>query len=252
MLDIETAPNLAYVWGFWKQNVGVNQIKENGYMLSWAAKWLGEELQYYADVRNNGSEKQLLEKLWPLLDEAYIVVAHNGAKFDLPKINGRFLINGIQPPSPVKVVDTWQIAKRQLGLPANSLAYLSEVLDLPNKKDGHKKFPGFELWAECLKNNIEAWEEMKEYNIVDILALEDLYMKLRPYAKGHPNVAIQHEQEEIRCPVCGGNHYQRRGFYTTNVSKFQRYNCNDCGTWFRSRYTELPKEVRKNQMLVAR
>ncbi len=41
LLDIETSPNLAYVWGLFKQNVAINQIKESGSVLCWAAKWYG-------------------------------------------------------------------------------------------------------------------------------------------------------------------------------------------------------------------
>ena len=42
-LDIETAPLLGYVWGLWKNNVGLNQIYRDSYVLNWAASWLGED-----------------------------------------------------------------------------------------------------------------------------------------------------------------------------------------------------------------
>lgn len=246
ILDIETAPNLAYVWRFWKQNIGMNMIKEDSSMLSYAAKWYGSDEVFYEDTSGGGTEKRMLKKLWPLLDEADIVVAHNGKKFDLPKIMGRMMVNGIAPHSPVKVVDTLLVSRRVFGFDANSLAYLARILKLDIQKGKHKKYPGFELWIGVLADDKEAWKEMKEYNIDDILVLEDLYTKILPHIYNHPNLGVyQDEQEGTEvCPKCNGVHLQRRGFATTNVSKFQRYRCNDCGGWSRDRINILNKSHR--------
>jgi DNA polymerase elongation subunit (family B) len=245
VLDIETSPNVAYVWRFFKENVGAKQVLQNGTMLSFAAKWLDGDKIFYEDVSNQ-SELKMLKVLFELLDEADIVIAHNGDKFDLPHIQGRGLVLGLKPPSPYKTIDTVKVARDQFNFPSNSLEYLSIVLNLKNKKDGHKKFPGFELWLGVLANNPEAWNEMREYNIMDIKALEELYLLMRPWMKNHPNVAVFEEAEEMVCPRCGGHALQRRGFYYTNLGKYQRFRCNDCGGWGRTRYTELPLEVRKN------
>ena len=42
-LDIETAPMVGTFWGLWKQNIGLNQIAEDWYILCYAAKWLDTE-----------------------------------------------------------------------------------------------------------------------------------------------------------------------------------------------------------------
>ena len=81
ILDVETAPNVAYVWRFFKTNVGAKQVVEKGYMLSFAAKWLGEDDIYYSDTSNQ-KEIGLLKDLLPLLEEADMIVAHNGERFD--------------------------------------------------------------------------------------------------------------------------------------------------------------------------
>lgn len=243
LLDIETAPNLAYVWRFFKENVSPAQLVEASSILSWAAKWLGEDEIFYCDVKNR-SEKAMLKKLNKLLDKADAVVGHNGSGFDMPKIRGRSLVHGLKPASPYKEIDTWRVAKREFGFESNSLAYLALVFGL-TPKTGHNKFPGFKLWSEVLAGNEEAWAELKEYNIQDVLTLEELYYIMRPYDRRHPNVAVFAESGEIICDKCGSTNNQRRGFYNTNVGKYQRYQCNDCGGWHRSRYTELPKEARK-------
>lgn len=242
VLDIETAPNVAYVWQFWQANVGAKQVLDHSYIMSFAAKWLGSDEIFYVENRKD-NEAALLEPLFGLLDEADIIIAHNGNKFDLPKIKGRGLVHGMTPPSPYKTVDTCLTARRQFGFSANSLEYLCDILDC-SKKLSHKKFPGFELWLECLRQNDEAWEEMKEYNIHDVISLEELYYKMLPYIENHPNVAVLKEGDVISCPKCGSEDNHRRGYYTTNVGKYQRFRCNSCGGWHRSRFTEYPKDKR--------
>lgn len=234
LLDIETAPNMAYVWGAWKQNVGHNQWVKKSHIMSIAYKWLNAEGTFYMENRLN-DDRDIVREIYRLLDEADIVVAHNGQKFDLPTIIGRGVVHGFQPPSPYFIVDTFQVARKELRLVGNSLKILCDQLGLPAKED-HKKFPGFELWAECLKGNDEAWEEMKEYNIADVTSLEALYLRLRPYMKNHPNVV--YNTDEVKCPKCGGD-VQYRGYYFSRAGLcYRRFQCKKCGGWGRERFSQ--------------
>lgn len=243
ILDIETAPHIAYVWKFWKENIGHKQMLENGYILSFAAKDLHSEDVLYMENRDD-NEKQIVQELINILDEADVVIAHNALKFDLPTICARAATLGIDPPSPYKVVDTLAAAKRYFRFPRNTLEYLAWAFGV-SEKEQHKNFPGFELWYECLKKNDDAWEEMRLYNIQDVNTLEEVYLRMRPWIRNHPNIAVHNEPDKHCCPVCESENLQRRGFYHTNVGKYQRYRCNDCGTWSRTRYTEYPKEKRQ-------
>ena len=107
-LDIETAPSVAFVWKFWKENVGLDQVINNWFMLSWSAKWLGEDNMYYdvltsvEAIRQN--DARICATIWSLLDLADIVVAHNGNSFDLPKIQSRFVVHGFNPPSSYRLI----------------------------------------------------------------------------------------------------------------------------------------------------
>lgn len=241
--DIETSPAKVYVWKFWKENVAPKQVIEHPHIMSFAAKWLGEDEIFYEESRTD-NDKFLVEKLCYYLDQADMVVAHNGANFDLPKIRARALVHGIPPPSPVKVIDTLKIARTEFGFSANSLEYLSNVLGLKIQKGTHPKFAGFTLWLECLKGNEEAWKSMKDYNIKDIVVLEELYLKLRPWDTKAPNLAVYAEEnDKVVCPKCGGDHVQWRGYAYTNTGKYHRFQCTDCGGWGRGRYSVLPKNV---------
>ena len=247
ILDIETAPNVAHVWRFWKENVGAKQVLEHSTIMSFAYKWLGEDGIYYEDAQHQ-SEKKLLKSLLNVLDVADIVIAHNGAKFDLPTIQGRAMVSGLKPPSPYKIIDTLLVARYEFNFPANSLEYLAILLSCEDK-GGHHKFPGFLLWQECLKGNPEAWEEMKIYNKQDVSTLEEVYLKMRPYMRRHPNVAVFNEPDSLVCPKCGSAHIQKRGYTNTNVGKYQKFQCQSCGGWARTRYSEYPAD-KKHALLV--
>ena len=231
LLDIENTPSLAYVWKFWQENISSKQVKEHAQILSVAWKWLGEDDVFYVESRR-GNDKKIIKAVHAVLEEADIVVAHNAKKHDLPIINARSLIHGYGPPSPYKIVDTLLEARKTFKFGQNSLEYLADYLGCTPKMQG-RKFPGFELWKECLLGNPEAWAEMREYNIQDVLTLEEVYLKLRPWMTRHPNVAIYNEGAETVCDKCGSTHVQFRGYYKTNVSKFKRFRCNDCGSWGR-------------------
>jgi len=243
LIDIETAPNVAYVWGAFKQFVGSDQWISKTHIMSYAAKWLDKDSIMYEDNRTS-NDKSIVKNIYKLLDEADIVVAHNGDKFDLPVIVGRGLIYGYKPPSPYFTVDTLKIARRQFRFPMNSLAFLCEHLNLP-QKGGHKKYPGFELWLGCLRQEEEAWKEMEEYNIQDVISLEALYLKLRPYIKNHPNIARFLYEEDVNCPKCGSNDIQFRGYYFTKAGlSYHKFQCNSCGGWGRVKHKS--KEVFDN------
>lgn len=246
-LDIETAPKRAYVWGLWKQNVGTNQIISDWYMLTWSAKWYGEEevigerLTFAEAIKED--DKRLLTNLHELLEEADVVVAHNGKKFDVPSINTRFIINGILPPSPYRQIDTLTVAKRQFKFTSNRLDYIGKMLGVGRKIDTG----GFELWERCMQGEDAALEEMLTYNKQDVLLLEAVYTKLRPFISNHPNHNVYTDRP--CCPTCGSEHVHKKGKHHTNVSTFQRYKCMSCGAPSRARINERDTAIMKRQLI---
>lgn len=239
-IDIETSPTFAAVWSLFKTNVGVDMIEDDFFIMSYSAKWLGDDVPLYADCRSTPEDDMnLLRQIHVLFDEADFVVAHNGDKFDIKKINSRLLMKGFKPPSPYRTIDTLKIAKKHFGFVSNKLQYLTDRL-CKNKKQSHGKYPGYTLWSECLKGNMEAWDEMKEYNIMDVISLEELYLVMRPWYSTHPVISMYKESDEETqlCPKCGSSHVHRRGYTRTNGGIYQRFKCMSCGGWSRSRYSE--------------
>lgn len=247
LFDIETAPNLAHVWSFFKENTNDDKLLQDGYIMSFAAKWLGESDVIYQECRN-GKDKSLVKRLIGLIDEADIIVGHNGERFDYSWVRSKGAIYGMPPPSPVKVVDTYKEAKKHFYFPSYRLSYLTRVFGLKDQKSSHKLYPGHQLWMACLNGDDAAWEELREYNIKDVFALEGLYKAMLPWISNHPNHAVYSDSEELVCTKCGSKHVHRRGYYRTNVSKFARYQCQDCGGWSRSRYNEASKEKMRSTL----
>ncbi len=234
VFDIETAPILGYVWGLWENNVGLNQIHSDWYVLSWAAKWLGEKRMMQQDqskAKNIEDDKGLLKGIWDLLDKADIVITQNGKSFDQKKLNARFVINGMQPPSSYKHIDTKILAKKHFAFTSNKLEYMTDKLCTKYKKLKHTKFEGFDLWKECLRGNKAAWREMRKYNKYDVLSLEELYTKLIAWDN---TINFSNILGELVC-TCGSKSFVKRGFFYTSVAKYQRYRCSKCGSETRDR-----------------
>jgi len=249
IIDIETAPLLAYVWGLWDNNVALNQIKSDWYILSYAAKWLHDPSNkvIYNDQRgkkNIEDDSSLLKEIWKLMDEADVLLTQNGKKFDVRKINARLIQHKLPPPSSFRQIDTMVIAKKVFGFTSNKLEYMTHKLNVQNKKLKHAQFGGFELWKECLAGNKAAWDEMKEYNIMDILSLEELYHTLKPWDKTI-NFNVFNDDEENLCS-CGSNEFTKKGFVYTNSGKYHRYICDVCGAEQTDKENLLSKEKRKS------
>jgi hypothetical protein len=246
LLDCETAPIIAHVWGLWNNDVGLNQIEKDWHILSWSAKWLDDPVSkiMYMDQRaakNIEDDRKIMVGIWKLLNQADIIVTHNGKKFDQKKLNARFIIHGMKPPGTFKHIDTLVLAKKQFGFTSNKLEFIANALGTKHRKLPHKKFPGHELWRECLAGNKAAWKEMEAYNKHDVLVLEDVYRRLVPWGAG-TNLNV-YEPGATTCQ-CGGK-IVRDGHTYTSKGKFQRYWCSSCGAWTRDSTNLLTKEQRK-------
>lgn len=231
IFDIETAPNLAYVWGKYEQNV--LQFEREFYMLAVAWKWLGQKRSYVRVLpdyktykKDKFDDRELAQELWDLFDEADVVVAHNGDRFDIRKAQGRFVYHKMDPPAPFQSIDTLKVARKYFNFNSNKLDDLGKLLGL-GRKVSHG---GWDLWAGCLADDKKAWNLMRKYNKQDILLLEDVYLTLRPWMTNHPNHNVFVGEDEL-CPICGEDSLQRRGTMKTRVTVYRRYHCQSCGGW---------------------
>lgn len=232
LLDIETSPITGYTWGTYQQNV--LQILENVKVISIAWQWLGDpavacialpDFPGYKPGRVD--DKKLVKFIWDLLDQADIIIAHHGDSFDLKILNARFARYSLNAPSFYKTVDTRAVAKKYFRFDSNKLNELGTYLG-----EGQKiNTGGFGLWVRCMAGETRAWDKMKKYNIQDVVLLERIYLRLRPFMTGHPNLNILADKHELSCPVCLSDKVVRRGIAITTAGQKQRFQCKDCGSW---------------------
>lgn len=239
VLDIETFPILAWSWTAYEANA--LRIAEDTSICAWSAKWLGgkhitKALCDYPDYKaGSRNDEKLLKDLWALLDEADVVVAHNGDRFDLKKITYRFMVHGMKPPSPFQSIDTLKAVKRVASFDRHNLGELGRTLRLGRKL----ATGGADLWFKCMEGDEKAWARMKRYNRQDVVLLEQVYLAIRPWMKAHPRA---HNGEE-NCPKCGSHKLQNRGSARTTTRVYQRLQCQGCGSWLRSTKAESAAKI---------
>lgn len=227
-LDIECSPTVAHVWGLWDQNVGINQIVDDGRMICFAAKWYGDSQTMFFSEAKDG-HRGMVEAAWRLLDECDVLVSFNGKKYDVKHLNREFVLAGLGAPSPYRNMDLLPVVRRQFAFPSNKLDYVAQRLGL-GRKVQHE---GHGLWVACMEGDVEAWSRMEAYNRGDVVLTEALYDRLRPWLTGGPHLGLWVNGGGLACPQCGGVECVPVGEATTGVSVFEAFRCVSCGGVFR-------------------
>lgn len=236
LLDIETAPNVAHVWGLYDQNIAINQLQSPGYTLCWSAKWHHDREIQFSSVLDG--QKRMVKRIHKLMCQADAICHYNGLKFDIPTLNKEFLLLGLNPPTPAKQIDLLQTARSRFRLASNKLDFVAKSLGLGQKL--HHK--GHELWTECMARNRTSFATMERYNKQDVVLLEKVYERLLPWIANHPNRSVL--DDTFCCPTCGSKKYQHRGSDVRLTGKFKRYQCQDCGKWFRINLREKSQKTK--------
>jgi len=232
------------VWSLRQEYINPQQIIHDKFIFSWSAKWLfGSEIMSGVLTHKEAKRKddlRILNTIWKLLDSADIVIAHNAKRFDVPILNGRFLIHKMKPPMYYQTIDTLQIARSTFGFSSNKLDYINQLLEIDGKKE-----TDFQLWVDCYNGDRQALRRLVEYNKHDVVILEELYVLLRPWIKSHPNLGVYVDTGLEVCPICGNSHLHWEGFYYTPVGRYEAFRCEICGAIGRRRTNDIDKEDRK-------
>lgn len=221
VIDIETSPALAYVWGLWDQNISINHIVTPSAPICFAAKFVGEPTIHFHSDWIDGHEG-MIKAAHDLISQADAIVGYNSDSFDIKKLWGEFLLNGMKPPPKPASIDLLKTVKK-LGYQSNKLAYIGPLLQIGRKV----KNEGIDLWVKCIDGDSVALRKMERYNIGDVRLTEKLYKKLIPFIHNHPHLGTTKNE----CGACGSNHVQSRGYRRTKHYKIQRIQCNTCGSW---------------------
>ena len=209
-------------------------VKDDWYILSISYKWLGSKRpithclsDYPSFKRNPADDRHLVKDIWRLFDEADILIAHNGDRFDIRKCNARFVAHGMQPPSPYKSIDTLKIARRHFKFDSNRLDALGGYLKIGRKRPT----TGAHLWLRCMAGERAAFSEMRRYNARDVELLEKVYLRLRGWASNHPDLSLYSIARSNCCPSCGGFDVVMGGKRFSKTQIRQQFQCKGCGSW---------------------
>ena len=229
--DLENAPSLGWYYDRYKEG-NIVADEQDWFMLSFAWQWADEKkvhckalCDYPGYAKNKIDDSHLIKDLHKLFDEADILIAHNGDRFDRRKSNSRFLGCGLPPPSPYKTIDTLKVARRQFMQGSNSLQSLGTFLGL----GGKLPTTGWHTWRGAIDGNPKAWAAIKKYNKRDVSLLRGVYERLLPWVPNHPDMRVY--TGKASCRNCGSHDLQLRGEERTLTTVKQRYQCKACAHW---------------------
>lgn len=242
LFDIESSRTVVELWRKGEQYVRWDQIKHTPYIISWSAKWLfspdaiGETVT--PSEAKNRDDVRIVKKIHKLLDQADLVITHNGDKFDIKVLNWYFIKYGLQPNNRYKSIDTLKEYRKIAAPPKGcSLDALAQELGYAGKI--HTEMS---LWERAEAGDKKALQEMQTYNINDVFTTEDIYLRIRGWMKTHPNFAMffemyQELQEgEYMCPRCTQVIYSTkftRKWRSPTGYVYKSCNCPHCGAILR-------------------
>lgn len=233
LLDIETLPGEGYFFDPRIDYLSADKVIKDVSISCWAAKWLFEPEIMGEVVSAKDAflreDKSILNGIWKLMNEADIVITHNGLKFDIPMLYGRFVTYQMSPPAKFQNVDTCQTAKNVFKFNYNGLDQLGQRFGIGKKID-----MSFLDWKNCLTNDRDATtalEQMLTYCKNDIAPLlEDVYLAMLPYIPNHPNLGLWNLDGNDCCKNCESKDiYWNEKPYATPAGLWNSWRCLSCG-----------------------
>ena len=208
-------------------------VERQTYILSFAVRWAHEKRTkvytlpdyplYKIDPHN---DRSLCDDLFKVLDEADIIIAHNGDNFDLKKIHSRLAAHNLKPPAPYRTIDTLKISRRVFKWDSNKLDNLGRYLGVGRKLP----HTGADLWRGCVNGDPKSWALMARYNRQDVDLLMAVFDRIKMWAPNLPDLRV-YTGAKVGCPTCLSTNVQRRGFNVARTRKTERFQCQDCGAW---------------------
>lgn len=176
-LDIEVSPNIGLFWrSGYEIKVTPDDIIQERAIICVCWKWDGEKTVHSLSW-NKGDDKELCKKFSKIIDEADIVCTQNGDSFDIKWLRTRCLYHNIPFPVKLNSIDTLKLAKANFYFNSNKLDYMGKFTGVGGKID-----TTYSLWKDILlKNCTQSMNKMIEYCKIDVVRLEEVYKKLKPY-----------------------------------------------------------------------
>ena len=198
--DIETSYNIGKFWrAGYNLNINPGDIIHERAIICISYKWLGEEQVYNLTWDKNQCDKFLLEQFIPILDEADMIVAHNGDRYDLKFIKTRALKHNLKMLINYKQFDTLKVAKAKFMFNSNKLDYISKFLGAEGKISTEMK-----LWDDIiLRKCPKALIQMLDYCDEDVRQLEVVYNALVSWENPKFHAGVLNGKTKQTSPITG-------------------------------------------------
>jgi DNA polymerase elongation subunit (family B) len=185
-------------------------------------------------AKNINDDSRVVKAIYDVLLAADVVVTHNGKRFDFRFLQTRLRHHKLPPLPKLVHIDTCMVAKGNLYALNNRLQTLLRFFTDTEKMENG----GWDLWVQSHAKDEKALSKMEKYCKRDVTGLEALFNELMPFIK-LPN-ANMFTSEQV-CPTCSSSSLQRRGEALTVNGRYQRYQCQECGTWSKSKPGKMLK-----------
>lgn len=232
--DIETSLQAVAVFGLAHNDwIQPENIITERHVISVCWKWFGEKKVHSVSLlddpkrfaRDIHDDEYVLRTFHEVMKEADVLIHHNGDSFDSKYLATRMLKHGLDPLPPVTTIDTYKVAKAKFMFNSNKLDYIGRFLGLGGKASTPKG-----LWLKVLAGCKKSIQIMVGYNKRDVVLLEDVFLKLRPYIPNHISRELFGNEG---CPRCGCKKVQSRGYSYAITRVYRRFQCMGCRGWFR-------------------
>jgi len=200
--DIETSWNEGWFWRPGRKvSLTHSQITKERAVICVSYKWAGEDEVYTLTWDKNQDDKFLISQFIDVLNEADMIVAHNGNSFDLRWIRGRAAYHRIPMLPRYKQFDTMRVAMSKFNFNSYALAYIAKFFGIEDGKIQTRP----QLWDDvCLYNDRNALIEMIEYCERDVEVLEKVYDVIKYYDNPHLHAGVLNGEIKATSPITGG------------------------------------------------
>lgn len=140
-IDLEVSKSLIFNYGLRVPSTYINpeDLYRDRYIICWAASYVGDSKVWSECVTSeeaqNWTDARILPRLRELMASADIIAGHNIDRFDIKHSNARFLLNGLEPVTDKKTLDTLKIARSKFAFESNKLDFISKALGFRGKDD---------------------------------------------------------------------------------------------------------------------
>lgn len=240
--DVENLPNIASTWTLYDTRISHNNIIENQSLISIAWQWLDEKTTHSVSLiddpkrfkRNIYDDYYVAREFHKVLstDQPFVLLAHNGDRFDIRKFNTACIKHGLEPVPERQTIDTLKQARKHFRFDSNRLDYLGRLLEVGEKMETG----GYQLWNDIvqakypevgkypdLDKATQAVKKMVRYNKKDVTLLIDVFEKLKPYIN-IPNYVL-YSGQVVGCTKCGSQDFAFKEWRYNKSKRKRRYYC---------------------------